>query len=80
MEALQLQPESSALLGREIDDLLLEVRGLALVRDLLAERGASSAEIAAHTRALERARARLAERTPSASGTCQSALTRPLGG
>jgi hypothetical protein len=61
MEALQLQPESSALLGREIDDLLLEVRGLALVRDLLAERGASGAEIVAHTRALERARARLAE-------------------
>jgi hypothetical protein len=62
MEALQLQPESSALLGREIDDLLLEVRGLALVRDLLAERGASVSEIAEHTRALERARARLAER------------------
>jgi hypothetical protein len=61
MESLQLQPESSALLGREIDDLLLEVRGLALVRDLLAERGASDTEIAAHTRALERARARLAE-------------------
>jgi hypothetical protein len=61
MESLQLQPESSALLGREIDDLLLEVRGLAHVRDLLAERGASDTEIAAHTRALERARARLAE-------------------
>jgi hypothetical protein len=62
MEALQLQPESSALLGREIDDLLLEVRGLALVRDLLTERGASDTEIAAHSRALELARARLAER------------------
>ncbi len=62
MEALQLQPESSALLGREIDDLLLEVRGLALVRDLLTERGASDTEIAAHSQALERARARLAER------------------
>jgi hypothetical protein len=62
METIQLQPESSALLGREIDDLLLEVRGLALVRDLLAERGASAAEIAAHTSALEGARARLAER------------------
>jgi hypothetical protein len=61
MESLQLQPESSALLGRVIDDMLLEVRGLALVRDLLAERGASDTEIAAHTRALERARARLAE-------------------
>ena len=62
MEALQLQPESSALLAHDIDDLLLEVRGLALVRDLLAERGASDAEIAAHSRALARARARLAER------------------
>jgi hypothetical protein len=38
------------------------VRGLALVRDLLTERGASDTEIAAHSRALERARARLAER------------------
>jgi hypothetical protein len=62
MEALQLHPESSALLAHDIDDLLLEARGLALVRDLLAERGASDTEIAAHSRALERARARLAER------------------
>lgn len=54
--------ESSVLLDRAIDDLLLEVRGLALVRDLLAERGASGDEIAAHTLALERARVRLAER------------------
>ena len=62
MEALQLQPESSALLAHEIDDLLLEVRGLALVRDLLTARGASGEEIKAHTSALESARARLAER------------------
>jgi hypothetical protein len=62
METPKLQAESSALIGREIDDLLLEVRGLALVRDLLAARGASSEEISAHTGALERARARLAER------------------
>ncbi len=62
MAALELQPESSALLGREIDDLLLEVRGLALVRDLLAARGASGEEIKAHTGALERARGRLAKR------------------
>ena len=62
MAPLELRPESSALLGREIDDLLLDVRGLALVRDLLAARGASTADVAAHTRALERARARLAGR------------------
>lgn len=62
MEALQLRPASSALLAHDIDDLLLEVRGLALVRDLLAERGASSAEVAAPTSALEHARVRLAER------------------
>jgi len=53
--------ESAALLDREIDDLLLEARGLALVGDLLRVRGASSAEIASHTRALERVRTRLAE-------------------
>ena len=62
MAALELHSESTTLLAHDIDDLLLEVRGLALVRDLLAERGASSAEITEHTRALERARGRLAER------------------
>jgi hypothetical protein len=56
-----LDVDAAALLNRQIDDLLLDVRGLALVRELLAERGASSAEIAAHTRALELGRARLAE-------------------
>jgi hypothetical protein len=50
-----------ALLDREIDDLLLDVRGLALVLEILDDRGASSGEIAAHTRELERRKARLAE-------------------
>jgi hypothetical protein len=49
------------LLDREIDDLLLQARGLELVRDLLVERGATRHEIDAHTEALEDARRRLAE-------------------
>jgi hypothetical protein len=57
---------TAALLDRHLDDLLLEARGLALVRDLLAERGASAAELDAHTRALERVRAELAGRIASA--------------
>ena len=56
-------PESSAdrevLLGREIDDLLLRLRGLVLVRDLLAQRGATAAEIDEHAREADRVRARL---------------------
>jgi hypothetical protein len=47
--------------AREIDDLVLELRGLTLVRNLLVERGVDGADIAAHSRELERVRARLAE-------------------
>jgi hypothetical protein len=54
--------DEGALLGTEIDDLLLQARGLLLVRDLLAERGASQHEIDAHTDELERVRQELAER------------------
>jgi hypothetical protein len=50
-----------ALLDREIDDLLLDVRGLTLVLEILGARGASSSEIAAHTRELERRKLRLAD-------------------
>jgi hypothetical protein len=50
-----------ALLDREIDDLLLDVRGLTLVLEILGARGASSSEIAAHTRELERRKVQLAE-------------------
>jgi hypothetical protein len=42
-----------------VDDLLLHVRGLILVRDLLTQRGAGQADLDAHTRELERQRARL---------------------
>jgi hypothetical protein len=48
-------------LPHELDDLVLNVRGLELVRDLLAERGATPAELDAHTRELERVRRRLKE-------------------
>jgi hypothetical protein len=52
--------DRAVLLGREIDDLLLRLRGLVLVRDVLAERQATPAEIDAHTRELERLREELA--------------------
>jgi hypothetical protein len=44
---------------REVDDLLLHLRGLVLVRALLAERGAGSDELAAHSREIARVRANL---------------------
>jgi hypothetical protein len=53
--------DRSILLRREIDDLLLDARGLVLVRDLLAKRGATREELDAHTAQLARTRARLAE-------------------
>ena len=56
-----LGPEVASLLDHEIDETLLHLRGLALVRDLLAERGASAAEVSAHSSELERVRARLVD-------------------
>jgi hypothetical protein len=50
----------STLVSHEIDDLLLQARGLALVRPILAERGVSQNELDAHTQELERIRQRLA--------------------
>jgi hypothetical protein len=58
---MTLMSDTKALLDRQIDDLLLDIRGFALVRDMLVARGATDAEIASHSRALARARARLAE-------------------
>ena len=46
---------------RELDDLILHLKGLVLVRALLEERGASAAEVEAHTAEIERLRERLAE-------------------
>ena len=52
--------DREVLLGREIDDLLLRLRGLVLVRDLLAQRGATAAEVDEHAREADRVRTRLA--------------------
>jgi hypothetical protein len=56
-----LLPHGDAVLSRDVDDLLLQIRGLVLVRDILAERGASSSEIRAHSDEAERLRGRLAD-------------------
>jgi hypothetical protein len=45
----------------EIDDLLLRIKGLVLVRAILEQRGASAPELEAHTAELERLRQRLAD-------------------
>jgi hypothetical protein len=45
----------------ELDDLLLHIRGLVLVREILRQRGASNAELDQHTAELERLKSRLAE-------------------
>jgi hypothetical protein len=47
-------------LQRELADVLLRLRGLVLVRGLLAQRGASPAEIEEHSAEIERIRERLA--------------------
>lgn len=50
-----------SILDHSIDDLLLQARGLVLVRELLAKRGASRAELDEHSAELERVRTRLAQ-------------------
>jgi hypothetical protein len=56
-----LTVDGGAVLDRQVDDLLLHARGLVLVRQVLAGRGASSEELDAHTRELERVQGRLVE-------------------
>jgi hypothetical protein len=51
----------STVLDHRVDDLLLHARGLVLVRKVLAERGATPAELDAHTRELERVRSNLVQ-------------------
>jgi hypothetical protein len=51
--------EGAAVLNHQVDDLLLHARGLVLVREVLARRGASHDELDAHTRELERVRGEL---------------------
>ena len=51
--------DGAAVLNHQVDDLLLHARGLVLVREVLARRDASHAELDAHTRELERVRCEL---------------------
>jgi phage-related minor tail protein len=53
---------------REIDDLLLHIRGLVLVREILKQRDASEAELQAHTEELERLKDQLAQVAVPATG------------
>jgi hypothetical protein len=46
---------------RDLDDLVLELKGLVHVRALLEARGASAPELEEHTAAIARVRGRLAE-------------------
>jgi hypothetical protein len=56
-----MSASESTLVSHEIDDLLLQARGLALVGPILAERGVSQDGLDAHTQELERVRHRLAD-------------------
>ncbi len=56
-----MSSHDTTVLDHRIDDLLLHARGLVLVRELLARRGATRAELEAHTRELERVRHELVE-------------------
>jgi len=56
-----LQRDGAVLLSPEVDDLLLHLRGLVLVRRILAERGATRAELDAHSAELARLRRRLGD-------------------
>ena len=51
---------SAAALQRELDDLVLRLKGLVLVRALLEARCASAAELAAHSDEIARVRSELA--------------------
>jgi hypothetical protein len=53
---------TSAIAQREVDDLVLQLKGLVHVRALLETRGASSAELHAHSDEIARIRAELARR------------------
>jgi len=58
---------------REVDDLLLSLKGLVLVRALLTERGASAAELREHSDEIERLRARLAALVREGGGAYSAA-------
>jgi hypothetical protein len=61
MNDVHAQIDRRVLLTGAIDELLLHLRGLVLVRDLLARRGATRAEIDAHSDEIERRQRHLAD-------------------
>jgi len=54
-------------LQRDVDDLVLQLKGLVHVRALLETHGASAAELDAHTHEIARIRAELANRVKVSS-------------
>ena len=58
---------STAVLQREVDGLVLQLKGLVHVRALLESRGASAAELAAHTEEIARVRGELARLAPASA-------------
>ncbi len=54
-------------LQRDVDDLVLQLKGLVHVRALLETHGASAAELDAHTNEIARIRAELANRVKFSS-------------
>ena len=52
---------------RQVDDLVLQLKGLVHVRALLETRGASSAELDEHSDEIARIRAELAQRVQQAA-------------
>ncbi len=48
-------------IDEQVGDLLLTARGLEAVRELLKQRGATEAEVDAHSRELQRVRRQIAE-------------------
>jgi hypothetical protein len=52
---------------RELDDLVLRLKGLVLVRALLEERGASQEELAVHSEEITRVRSELARTAQDAA-------------
>ena len=58
---------------RELDDLVLHLKGLVLVRDLLEQRGASPGELREHGEAIDRLRDELAHIIRTALSLCIAA-------
>jgi polyhydroxyalkanoate synthesis regulator phasin len=58
---------------RELDDVLLRLKGLVFVRSILEERGATREEIDEHSSEIERLRERLAELVRDEDGAYSTA-------